>query len=154
MKKKLLIITSIGVIIDILLKLLATKYLLNNPLRVIPGFFSLTYVQNYGAAFSVLQGKTIVLVLIALFTLIYLYIMIRKNKLNKLETIGYSLFLAGIIGNLIDRICYGYVIDFLHFYIGNNSFPIFNFADICITVGAGLLLLNIIKENKNENISR
>ena len=154
MKKKLIIITTICFVIDLITKLLVSNFLVDNSIVIIPKFFSLKFVKNTGAAFSILQGKTIVLVSVALITVIYLFFMIKKNKLSNLETIGYSLFLAGIMGNLIDRICYGYVIDFLHFYIGNNSFPIFNFADICITIGAGLLLLNIIKESKNENSGR
>lgn len=154
MKRKLIIITVLCLIIDLVTKLLVSNYLQNQTITIIPNFFSLTFVKNLGAAFSILQGRTIILVMVAIFTLGYLFFMIKKNKLNKLEVFGYGLFLAGILGNLIDRICYGYVIDFLHFYIGNNSFPVFNVADICITVGAGLLLLNIIKENKHENSSK
>lgn len=145
MKKKIFLLVSLFLIIDIISKKLIMNFY-TNKIVVIPNFFSINYVKNTGAAFSILQGKTIILILVALFTIISLIYIIHKNKLNNLECFGYSLFLSGIIGNLIDRIFYGYVIDFLNFYLKGYNFPIFNIADTLIVSGAFILILNILME--------
>ena len=77
--------------------------------------------------------------------------MFKKENYNKYEIIGYSLLLSGAIGNLIDRIIYGYVIDYLDFRILGYNYPIFNFADMCIVIG---LVLIIIFGGKYGNSSR
>lgn len=154
MKKKLWIVAAISVIVDIISKQLVLKFLKGSSIKLIPGLFSLTYTENAGAAFSILEGKTIMLVVVAVLVIAYLIYITKKKELNNLQTIGYAIFIGGVFGNLIDRLCYGYVIDFLHFYVNGNSFPIFNFADMFIVIGAGLLALDTIKGDKNENSSR
>ena len=120
---------------------------------IIKNFFNLTYVENTGAAFSILENNTIFLILITFVTLFLIYKFLLKNKeFNKLEIITYSLLIGGIIGNLIDRIVYGYVIDYLEFIILNRHMPIFNFADICIVIGTILFLILTIKEEQNARI--
>lgn len=83
---------------------------------------------------------------------IYLYF-IKDKKLKKIEVITYSILIGGIIGNLIDRIVYGYVIDYLSFNIFGYHFPVFNLADICIVVSVFLMIMIEIKgsEEKHEN---
>ncbi len=155
MKKKLVIITILYLLLDILTKRLALKYFTN--LAIIPEFLSFTLAKNTGAAFSILEGKSLALSLVSIFVIIYLVWLVKNNKLSKLQLAGYSLLLAGILGNLIDRICYHYVIDFIHFHISNYSFPIFNVADIGIVVGTFILFLDIYldeKRNKNESSSK
>ncbi len=155
MKKKLIIITILYLFLDIITKRIAVKYITD--LTVIPGLFSLTLAKNTGAAFSILEGKSLALSLVSIFVVVYLVWLVKNNKLSKLQLFGYSLLLAGIVGNLIDRLCYRYVIDFIHFHISSYSFPIFNIADIGIVVGTGLLLLDIIldeKRKKNEGSSK
>ena len=76
------------------------------------------------------------------------------NKLNKLDYIIYSLLYGGIVGNLFDRIVYGYVIDYLDFYIFNYNFPVFNFADVCIVISVILIIFDSIRGVLYENRSK
>lgn len=147
---KLISYSLIGVIIDQIVKIvISSQIALNTSINIIPNFFNLTYVNNYGAAWSILTGKRLFLVLIAVITLVLLYLFFLKDKyINKYEQISYGLIIGGILGNLLDRIIYGYVIDYLDFNIFGYDFPIFNIADILITVGAFLMIIEIIRGNK------
>lgn len=142
--KKVYIFALISLIIDQIVKILVSNYLiLGQTIKIINNFFYLTYVQNKGAAFSILIGYRYILIIIAFIFLYYLYKCIKKQKnLNKLEIISYGLLLGGIIGNLIDRIIYGYVIDYFDFMIFNYNFPIFNLADSFIVIGCIILVIN------------
>lgn len=146
--KKIIELSSIFLIVDIVVKLLVkSKLVLNESIKIIDNFFYITYVQNTGAAWSILSGKQYFLIIITLIILIYLIIYLYKKKTyTKLETIGYGLLISGAVGNLIDRIVYGYVIDYLNFYIFNYNFPIFNIADTCIVVGIMLLFISSWRE--------
>lgn len=139
------------VVIDQIVKLVITNKLpLYDSITIIPSFFSLTYVQNIGAAFSILSGRQtffIVLSIGAIFGIIYY---LYKQKTSKGTFISLNLILAGIIGNFIDRIRLGYVIDYMDFQFGSYHFAVFNFADMCIVIGALLLLYYVWKEEKNE----
>lgn len=147
-KKNIYLIGFIVLLIDQLVKLIIKNALsLNQEVIVIKNFFSIHYLQNEGAAFSIFQNKTLFLILTALICLVILIIYIQKeSNLNKISTISLGLLLAGISGNLIDRLIYKKVIDFLSFTIFNYDFAVFNIADIAITTGALLLLINCIKE--------
>lgn len=139
------------VLIDQIIKILVSNMI--ESIVIIKNFFNLTYVENTGAAFSLLENNTLFLILITFVTLFLIYKFLLKNKeFNKLEIITYSLLIGGIIGNLIDRIVYGYVIDYLEFIILNRHMPIFNFADICIVIGTILFLILTIKEERNARI--
>ena len=108
-------------------------------------FFNLTYVRNYGAAFSFLSDAggwqrwffTLIAVVISCVLAVWLA---RNNKTQLKLNLALSLVLAGAIGNLIDRSVYGYVIDFLHLYYQNWHYPAFNIADSAICIGAALLI--------------
>lgn len=108
---------------------------------VIKDFFYITYAENTGAAFSILRGQRWFFVTMALIVSVLIIYYIIKHKPKTLEKISLQLILAGAIGNVIDRIVYGYVIDFLDFYIFGYDFPVFNIADSCITIGAILLII-------------
>ena len=139
------------VLIDQIIKILVSNMIESTV--IIKNFFNLTYVENTGAAFSILENNTLFLIIITLISLFLIYKFLLKNKeFNKLEIITYSLLIGGIIGNLIDRIVYGYVIDYLEFIILNRHMPIFNFADICIVIGTILFLILTIKEEQNARI--
>lgn len=129
--------------VDILTKQLVKNYfLLNESFPIIPDFFNLTYVNNYGGAWSILSHYTVLLVLIGLVTVACLLVYIsQKPPTTKLNTFAYSLLLGGATGNLLDRILYGYVIDFLDFNIFGYNFPIFNFADICIVISIFFIII-------------
>lgn len=139
------------VLIDKIIKILVSNMI--ESIVIIKNFFNLTYVENTGAAFSILENNTIFLIIITFISLFLIYKFLLRNKqFNKLEIVTYSLLIGGIIGNLIDRIMYGYVIDYLEFIILNRHMPIFNFADICIVIGTILFLILTIKEEKNARI--
>lgn len=142
--KKVYIFALISLIIDQIVKILVSNYLiLGQTIKIINNFFYLTYVQNKGAAFSILIGYRYILIIITFIFLYYLYKCIKKQKnFNILEIISYGLLLGGIIGNLIDRIIYGYVIDYFDFMIFNYNFPIFNLADSFIVIGCIILVIN------------
>ena len=155
MKKNIAIISFIALIIDQIIKFICIHYLKDN-LIIIPGFLSLTYAENSGVAFSLLSGNKILIILISLiliFLLLY-YIYndyIKLNKKSKYKEILYGLLLGGILGNLIDRIIHGVVIDYVSLNIFGYRFPIFNLADTFITITVILIFINYILENKNEH---
>ncbi len=128
-----------------------TKYLIsyNNKLLINKDFllFKLDFVKNYGAAFNIFSGSRILLSLISIFfSILLIYLIFRKNTLNLFDLYSYSFILGGTIGNGIDRIYKGFVVDFINLNIIN--FPVFNIADICINIGFILLLYNIFKNNR------
>lgn len=148
-------ISIILLLIDQISKLLVVKLIdINSGMELIKNFFYLTYTHNTGAAFSILTGKRIFLILIAVVILIVIFNYLRKNKIeSKIEKIAFSLIIGGSIGNLLDRIVRGYVIDFLDFKIFGYNFPIFNLADTFIVIGVILLLIITLtrKEVKHDN---
>lgn len=103
--------------------------------------FSLDLATNTGIAWGLFPGFPYLLLLFRLFIIAALFIYLFFNRRSYKYAVPIALILAGAIGNAIDLLCYGYVIDFLHFRFFGWSFPIFNFADSCITVGAFLLFL-------------
>lgn len=130
---------------------------------VIRGVFSFYYVENDGAGFSILSGRTIFLIVFSSLAMLFvLYLIVSRKLKSPVADWGLCLILSGGIGNLIDRISRGgRVVDFIK--TDFIDFPIFNVADICVTVGAGLIILYFIidtvkdarkkrteKENKNE----
>ena len=109
--------------------------------------FKLDFVKNYGAAFNIFSGSRIFLSLISiLFSILLIYLIFRKNSLNSFDLYSYSFILGGTIGNGIDRIYKGFVVDFINLNIIN--FPVFNIADISINIGFIFLLYNIFKNNR------
>ncbi len=133
------IIIALIVFIDQLTKYQIRENLeLNASIPVINDIFHITYIQNRGAAFSLLMDKTEFLIAIQMLivTAILVYLLKRRKKDHRLLLLSISLIAAGGIGNLIDRVINGYVVDFLDFRI----WPIFNAADISVCVGCGLLI--------------
>ena len=128
-----------------------TKYLMfyNKELFINKDFllFKLDFVKNYGAAFNIFSGSRIFLSLISiLFSILLIYLIFRKSTLNSIDLYSYSFILGGTIGNGIDRIYKGFVVDFINLNIIN--FPVFNIADISINIGFIFLLYNFFKNNR------
>ena len=117
--------------------LISRNFALNQPLAVIKGIFYITLVHNRGAAFGILRDQVWLFILISIIAILLIFFNLKKSEPLKvsLYTISLSLILAGGLGNLIDRIVYGYVVDFLDFRV----WPVFNIADSAITIGAVLL---------------
>ncbi len=142
-------VTCIILIIDQILKnIVKTKMSLNQEIVLIKNFFSINYLKNTGAAFSILTNQTLILIIISFIIIFVLDRFLTKEKnLNNLSVISIGLILGGIFGNLLDRILYKGVIDYLSFRIFSYNFPVFNFADMAITIGTFLLLFNMVKED-------
>ena len=140
MYKKLIIFGIIFLLIDQLSKGLISLYIPLNESIKLTNFLSITYVQNIGAAFSILQGARWLFIILGIIALNIIYIFfIKDKKLTNFEIIIYALMLSGIMGNIIDRVLYGYVIDFIDITLFN--FAIFNFADSFIVISVILLVV-------------
>nr|WP_272879138.1 signal peptidase II [Clostridium sp. Cult2] len=139
---------------DQVTKFAAVKYLKGKgPYIIIENFFQLCYVENLGAAFGILQNKKIFFVIVTSIVIICIVFFLVKNShnINQLLKIGLVMLLGGAIGNLIDRIRLGYVVDFISFKLGKGyDFPVFNIADIFIVSGT-FLVMSLILLNKYEN---
>ena len=135
-----------------------TKIVVNSNIKysyeieVVKDFFYLTNIRNKGVAVGMLQNGRILFIPLTIFIMVFLiYLLIVGDKGYK--KVVYSLILGGAIGNFIDRIFRGYVIDFLDFYIFSYNFPTFNVADIFITVGTILLLFFVLLDENFFNLS-
>jgi signal peptidase II len=117
-------------------------------ITVIDGFFYMVHVGNTGAAWSLFAGQTTLLALLALITLAAIYHWRRALEL-KTRTVqfAFGLLCGGIIGNLVDRLLHGHVIDFLDFHFGDYVYPTFNVADIGICVGVGLYVIHSLRSS-------
>ena len=154
MKKiKYIITITIIFLIDQITKILIMKNLnLNESVTVIKSFFKLTYTHNYGAAFGIFGGKQILILIITFLTLAYLLFELFRNKKTSFKTdIGITFIIGGLLGNLLDRLYYGYVRDFLDFNFGSYDFAIFNIGDSFIVIGTVIFLIGIIMEEKHAN---
>ncbi len=126
------------------------KLKLNESIPVIKGVFHISLIHNYGAAFGILKNNLPLFIFSAVFAVILISRTLKKNKHQKLSlnNISLSLILAGALGNLVDRLRFGYVIDFLDFRI----WPVFNLADSAITIGAVLLGWFMLRKNVSDNM--
>tara|TARA_B100001057_G_scaffold382764_1_gene388886 strand:- start:172 stop:636 length:465 start_codon:yes stop_codon:yes gene_type:complete len=143
-KRFYFILLSLSIILsDQLTKSIINKYhkvLINNDLI----FFSIDFVKNYGAAFNLLNGNRIFLSIVSIIiTVILIYLILIKKNIINLDLISYSFILGGTVGNGIDRITKGYVIDFIN--LNFISFPVFNIADISINIGLIFIIYGLIK---------
>ena len=156
MNKKIMFMTIFFLTLDQISKIIIDGVLkVNEVIRVIPKFFYLTRVNNTGAAFSILEGRTIFLSIISVFAILLLFKYMNEFKQTKLGNVSFSLLLGGILGNLIDRVFLGSVRDFLKFDIFGYEFPVFNIADTCIVVGVLLLIVCVFRgDDKSEVNSR
>ena len=110
-------------------------------------FFSIDYVKNFGAAFNMFNGSRIFLsILSILVTIFIIYLLLNNNNISKIELLSYSFILGGTIGNGIDRITKGYVIDFINLNL--IDFPVFNVADISINIGVIFIAYSFIKNKR------
>lgn len=143
-KRNIIIFSIILIIIDQIIKYLVHNYIIND-IVIINNFFSITNLSNYGAAFGILSNNIYFLIFISLILIYFIINEIKKNN-NKGYIISLLMILSGALGNLIDRIFRGYVVDYLSFELFSISFPVFNFADMLITFGTIYLIYMIIKE--------
>src|SRR5438477_6889350 len=130
---------------------------LNESISVIDGFFNITYVRNTGVAFGIfdplsLPAKSVLLSIFTAFAAaVVITYSVRSSLRNRLLQVALALVLGGALGNLYDRLAYGYVVDFLEFYLRSHYWPSFNVADSAISIGVVLLAIEI---TRNEAPSR
>ena len=142
-KKKYILTSVVIILVDQLIKIAIQQYMkLEEQITIIPKFFSLYYVKNTGAAFSILEDNTTLLILISVVFLLFLNHYLKTEKdIDKVSMYCFSVIIGGIYGNLIDRIIHQGVIDYLSFEFFNYQFPIFNFADTTISLCIIFLLV-------------
>ena len=155
MKRNILFIllSVLVIILDQISKFAVLKnFQYGERLNIIPNFFDLTLVFNPGAAFSFLSNQNgwqkyffLILAVVVSFYLIYA---VFKKNFGLLSSIGSMMIVGGAIGNVIDRLIHGQVVDFLLFYLGNHYYPAFNIADSFICIGAGLILIEGFSKKK------
>ena len=130
--------------------LIETRVSFEDTIKVIPGFFNIVRSENRGVAFglfndSTSQWRTLLLVLLSVAAVIGVSIVLwRPERLDRLSRSGFALILGGATGNVVDRVLYGRVTDFLLFYIRDYQWPAFNVADSAIVVGSGLLAVGLL----------
>lgn len=137
--KTSIIISILITILDQIIKFIIDKKILF--IEILPKLFNIHKVYNYGVAFSFLENKRYLILLFSLILIYFLFNLRKDLPKTKKYDILFGVILGGIIGNLIDRVFRGYVIDYLETFIFGISFPIFNLADICITLGIILMVL-------------
>ena len=151
----LMIITIIAILLDQLIKIIIKSKIFNSSIILIPHVLNLTYVQNTGAAFGIGSNSTsmFVAVNVVIIGLITYFIFSKKEELSKLILIALHLVLAGGIGNLIDRIARGFVIDYIDIS-PLIKYPVFNLADIFLVVGCLIVVISLVKDTviKKKNI--
>lgn len=144
----LFIITSLVSIDQFSKEIILTYFNVGDSKTIIDGFFSLTYVQNYGAGFSIMQNaRTTFLIITPICLIAFVYLLLKSN--DNLSKTALLLMISGTIGNFVDRIIRIYVVDFLDFIFFGWDFPIFNFADCCLTIGILFYIIALIKEDTN-----
>lgn len=153
MKKKHIMLLSVIVILDQLTKIVIQETMkLNESVNIIPNFFHVTYTLNTGAAWSMLEGKMLFFYIVSFIALIGMYFFYHEAKAKDvLLKLGIVLMMGGTIGNLIDRIVYQHVRDFLDFFIFGYDFPVFNLADTALCIGVFLIIIDVIMEYLQEN---
>jgi signal peptidase II len=123
-----------------------------NPKVIVSGYFDLRYAENPGVAFSMLQeipGGRVLLTLLALLALVMVLLYLRKTPVENTRLhVALGLVGGGAIGNLVDRVAYGKVTDFIVWKVGLHEWPAYNIADAALCVGVGLILLDMILESR------
>ncbi len=143
------VFTTVMIILDQITKIIAQSVLPfgGKGVKVIDRFFYFTYAKNFGGAWSLFEGHTwifVIAAIIAVGVLGYFFFQVKPEE--KFARFGFSLVIAGAIGNCIDRIFLGYVRDFIDFIIFGYDFPIFNIADVCIVLGVFLIFIDTFEE--------
>ena len=148
-----LALSAFVIVLDQLSKGWITNHFVFGESLTVLSVFDLVLAHNTGAAFSFLSDaggmQRWLFGIIAIVASVWIVWLLRRHSMQTLFALALSMILGGALGNLIDRIAYGYVVDFLHFHWNEHYFPAFNIADSAITCGAFLLILDSLKERKH-----
>lgn len=142
-----LVLLSLAIVVlDQALKALALRFLApQQSIPLIKNFFHITLVQNTGAAFGILKGETRLFIVFSILSIAFvIYFLPKFKRLDAFNRIAFSLILGGALSNLLDRLRFGYVVDFLDFRI----WPVFNVGDSAITIGALLLIVELLRKKR------
>lgn len=145
----------VAFVIDLFTKyLVVSRFELYESVNILP-VFNLTYVRNYGAAFSFLADhsgwqKSFFIGLALIISAVLIYFLAKNNATQKLQNSAYALIIGGALANAADRFYHGFVVDFFDFYWQQWHYPVFNVADIAICIGAGLLVLDAFKNSEKK----
>lgn len=141
-------IIFLGIVLDQGVKHIVSKTLaLGSGPAVIKGLFSITYIQNTGAAFGMFRGNNTLFIVVSFcFIALLLYYVLRRQKMDSYSGAAFALIIAGAAGNLLDRILRGYVVDFFDL----RYFSVFNTADVMINLGVALLVIEILFGQKHK----
>lgn len=148
---KLAVISGLVIILDQITKILILKNLpLYHSITIVPGFFNITHIHNPGGAFGFLAHqdsslRSFLFIFFSLFAIgLIFYFYKNTNRTHPFLGSGFALILGGAMGNLIDRIRFGKVVDFLDVYLNNYHWPAFNVADSAITVGVAIFIFHVL----------
>lgn len=139
------------VVLDQLTKFIVHSTMnLYDSIQVVPYLLNFTYIRNEGIAFGIyFEGAETIFIALPILITIYLFYLLKSEEFqDKFSQIGLFLIIAGAVGNIIDRIFRGYVVDFIDIYVFNYHWPAFNIADSCISIGFVILIFNILFLNK------
>lgn len=150
MRKRILIISLVGLFLDQLIKYFVVKYL--SSVIVISGFMSFLYAENSGVAFSMLNGNGTLIIVLSFLLIGFLYYLLHKEYLSKkrddlLKDVTFGLLFGGILGNLTDRLVRKVVIDYVSLNLFGYHFPVFNLADVLITLGVILMIIDCFRSD-------
>lgn len=146
-------ITTAVLFLDQLTKyMIVRRFRLHESVRVIPGFFDLTYVRNPGAAFGFLAGapgawRSIFFITVSIIALAVIAALVRQTR-DRLTLIAFALIGGGAVGNLVDRVRFGEVVDFIDWFYRSYHWPTFNIADSAISIGVALLAIEMLFERR------
>ncbi|MGM9941545.1 MAG: signal peptidase II [Bulleidia sp.] len=146
-----IILAAVVIVLDQLSKYMVTaNMVIFEDIPVISGFFHITYVQNTGMAWSMLSGQQLLLSVAAAVAIGVMLWVLMYKKPGRLLQVSLGLMIGGAAGNLIDRLLFNYVRDFLNFYIFGYDFPVFNIADCALCIGVAFLILDSLLEERKE----
>ena len=147
--KRLVYTSLIAFVLDRIIKLLVKSLVSAKEIVVIKNFFNITLAYNFGGAWSILNGYRWLLIFASIAALVLIYFVYRNERITRRRGLILGMLVGGIVGNLWDRIKYGYVIDYLAFNIFGYHFPIFNLADSLIVISIILLIIIEFKGGKH-----
>ena len=151
--RPMIIVAVIAICFDQLTKIIIRRTVaISGPIKVIEGWFNITYAKNTGMAFGMLRGWNPVFIIVVFVAIGFIFVYYRQFKASGWMRISLGLLLGGALGNLIDRIIFGYVTDFLQFrwwFVHLRWWPSFNIADACVVAGAIMVILGMFERSKS-----
>lgn len=145
--RKEIITVVIFIGIDQLIKLFAMA--ITTPITIIPGFLQLSYVKNFGVAWSMFNNKTIFIILFSIAAIGYLFYLLRQYRNELIVHFGLLMMIGGAFGNVIDRLFRGFVVDYVDVVIFGYDFPVFNLADTLLVCGVIIIFVETLRKAKN-----